>query len=263
MIKQVVLVGAGNVATHLGLALLNNGVDIVQVYSRSMQSAKPLSQKLHAEAIDDISQVKEVDAYLFAVKDDAIPLLTEAFPHTDKVMVHTAGSVDMTIFAKKTSQYGVFYPLQTFSKQRAVDMAQVPLCLEAANKQLATELESLAGKISKSVQFLDKDQRASVHLAAVFACNFANYMYSVADDFLKDRQLDFDLLRPLIAETARKVQHHKPAEVQTGPAIRDDMQILQKHLQELSDAPEWQKLYRFVSDSIQKRHKKSLDDNEF
>lgn len=263
MIKQVVLVGAGNVATHLGLALFNNGVDIIQVYSRSMQSAKPLSQKLHAEAIDDISKVEEADAYLFAVKDDVLPLLAEAFPYTDKVMMHTAGSVDMTVFAKRTSQYGVFYPLQTFSKQRAVDISQVPLCLEAVNKQLATELESLAGKISKSVQFLDKDQRASVHLAAVFACNFANYMYSVADDFLRDKKLDFNLLRPLIAETARKVQHHQPAEVQTGPAIRDDKQILEKHLQELSDAPEWQKLYRFVSDSIQKRHKKSLDDNEF
>jgi len=263
MIKQVVLVGAGNVATHLGLVLFNSGVDIVQVYSRSMNSAKPLSEKLHAEAIDDISRVKEVDAYLFAVKDDVIPLLTKAFPYHEKVMLHTAGSVDMTVFAQKTSQYGVFYPLQTFSKQRAVDMTHVPLCLEASNEQLASQLEALARQISRSVQFLDKNQRANVHLAAVFACNFANYMYSIADDFLKERHLDFDLLRPLITETARKVQQHKPAKVQTGPAIRDDKQILQKHLQELSDAPEWQNLYRFVSDSIHKRHKKSLDDNEF
>ncbi|MFO7938401.1 MAG: Rossmann-like and DUF2520 domain-containing protein [Bacteroidales bacterium] len=257
MINKLVLIGAGNVATHIGQALFEQGVEIVQVYSRSLVSAKPLSELLKAEAITDISKVQEADAYLFAVKDDAIADLVGAFPFSDRIMLHTAGSVDMEVFSQKTSDYGVVYPLQTFSKQRAVDMTKVPFCLETSNSYLAKVLEVWIRKISSSVQFLSKEQRASVHLAAVFACNFSNYMYTVAEDFLQNQQLDFSLLRPLVLETARKVTHHLPSQVQTGPAIRSDEKILQKHLHELSDTPEWQNLYRFVSDSIEKRHKKS------
>jgi len=257
MINKLVLIGAGNVATHIGQALYNQGVDIVQVYSRSLRSAKPLSKQLKAEPITDISQVQQVDAYLFAVKDDVIPELIAAFPFSGRIMLHTAGSVDMEVFSAKTSDYGVVYPLQTFSKQRSVDISEVPFCLEASNSDLAKLLEVWLRKISSSVQFLNKEQRASVHLAAVFACNFSNYMYTVAEDFLRHRQLNFSLLRPLISETARKVTHHLPSQVQTGPAIRADEKIMAKHLQLLTNAPEWQNLYRFVSDSIEKRHKKS------
>jgi len=255
MIKRVILIGAGNVATHLGQAFVAHGVEVVQVYSRTLVSARSLAEKLHAEAIDSFLQIKLADAYIFSVKDDALPGLIAQFPLTGKVMLHTAGSVNMKIFAQKTDSYGVFYPLQTFSKSQPINFQKVPLCLEVSDEQLRDSIMTLAEQLSESVYWMTQKQREAVHLAAVFACNFANSMYTVAQDFLQHHDVPFDLLRPLIQETANKVMCDLPSHLQTGPAVRNDQHVMQKHFDALSAAPEWQKLYRFVSSMIIQRHK--------
>ena len=255
MIEKVVILGAGNLATQLSLALHENGIEILQVYSRTIESAGALALKVNASFTNSIKDIKrEADLFIFALSDKALqPILDKLSIPVGKV-VHTAGSIPVGVFENYAENYGVFYPLQTFSKNRKVDFQEIPICIESNNIQLQEDLIVLAKRISGTVHLITSEQRKQLHLAAVFTCNFANHMYSIGQELLAEKEVDFELLKPLIAETAHKVLQLDPVLAQTGPAIRFDEEIMSSHEKALKNTPDFQKMYRFVSESIYKMH---------
>jgi predicted short-subunit dehydrogenase-like oxidoreductase (DUF2520 family) len=258
MIEKVVMLGAGNLATQLALALNEKGIQVVQVYSRTIDAARELGEKVNAGFTNDLSQlIVDADLYVVAVKDSAIQEVLEnlALDET-RLIVHTAGSVPMKILEGFTNNYGVFYPIQTFSKSRKVDFSNIPVCIEANHPKNMMELEKLGKKLSGSVNQINSEERKTLHLAAVFANNFVNHLYAIGADLLQDKKLSFDLLKPLICETAAKIDTLHPAEAQTGSARRNDQSTMDAHLKMLQDKPEYRKIYSFVSESIFQRYKK-------
>ena len=255
---RITLIGSGNVATHLGAALKNAGHHIVQVYSPNAQNAALLAYHIKAEAVSNLHDVNaHTDLMIISVKDDAIDEVAAALAVHQKPIVHTSGATALSVLMKYTEHAGVIYPLQTFSKIREVDFRQVPVCIEGAYEDLTAELQALAQTISNNVQTVNSQQRKILHLAAVFACNFPNYLYHTAQQLLAAHQLDFGLLRPLITETALKVEHQLPANVQTGPAIRHDHQTMLAHMQLLENNELLHNIYNLLSQAIIK-----MDDGE-
>lgn len=249
--KKIILIGSGNVATQLGTTLFRKGYNILQVYSRSDKSARTLAKKINAQPITDLKKlIPGASIYIISVKDDAITELAKQLKFKDEIIVHTSGSVEMNVLKGTSQNYGVFYPLQTFSKSKKVDFSNIPICIEASNKKTSSTLVNFAKSISKSVQEIDSSQRKVLHVGAVFACNFTNHMYAIADALLTKNNLSFDLLKPLIMETADKIKHNAPAQMQTGPAVRNDKKTMKAHLKLLSKDNDLSKIYRLVSDHI-------------
>ena len=250
-IRNIVLVGAGNVASHLGPALNKLGYHITQVYSRTEESARRLSSQLGTAFTTDISRLDHhADLYLFCLKDDVVPSLLRCLSFSEQLIVHTSGTLPLSVFKDCSENYGVFYPVQTFSREREINLMGVPLCIEANRPDVSNRLEILAKEISGNVLFMDSEKRKILHLAAVFACNFPNHMYVIAENILSSNGLSFELIKPLIMETAGKIAEIDPSSAQTGPAIRGDQNILEEHMQLLKDLPDIQKMYTFVSNSI-------------
>ena len=251
---NIVFVGAGNVATHLASACARKGCRIVQVYSRTEASAQTLAHGLGCPYTTDLSEVSpEADLYVVSVKDSALEEVVEAlsrYGNPDALYVHTAGSMPMEVWRGKVSRCGVFYPMQSFSKQRAVDFSEVPFFVEADSQDGVSRLKKLAGLLGSKVYEASSEQRKYLHIAAVFASNFTNHMYALAARLLGKNQLPFSALLPLIDETARKVHELSPHEAQTGPALRYDENVINHHLQMLSDEPRLQEVYRLLSRSI-------------
>jgi predicted short-subunit dehydrogenase-like oxidoreductase (DUF2520 family) len=253
---RVILLGSGNVATNLGEALKEADAEIVQVYSRNKANAKVLAKKLKAKVLTDITKIDKRPALIIiAVKDDAIPALVKKMKVTEGIVVHTSGSVSMDVL-KKFEQYGVFYPLQTFSKNRKKEFSIVPICIEGSDISTLHSLMNVAETLSDCVYNLDSKQRQAAHLAAVFANNFTNHIYAIAEDLLNEQKLPFDLIRPLIDETAVKVMELSPAEAQTGPAVRKDTKVMNAQIALLKKHPELKKLYNEMSAGIIKRSRK-------
>ena len=249
----IVLVGAGRLATNLGKALYCKGFRIVQVYSRTEESARQLAEQVEADYTTDLTRISgEGRLYIVALKDEALlewlPALVAG--REQALWVHTAGSVPMSVWQDWVEHYGVFYPMQTFSKQREVDFREIPLFVEASGAEELSLLKKLGSVLSNRVSEATSEQRKSLHLAAVFACNFTNHMYALADKLLQRYGLSFDAMLPLVDETARKVHTLPPKEAQTGPAVRYDRQVMQAHLDLLADDPGMQQIYRLLSDSI-------------
>ena len=249
---KIVLIGAGNLSTHLGKALHAAGHDMVQVFSRTMQSAETLASLLDAEPLTDISQVRDnADVYIFSVKDSALEqLISQLCGGEKKVFLHTAGSMPMSVFQGKALHYGVLYPMQTFSKQREVDFSIIPCFIEANDEFALKQIEGLAGQISHRVFQLSSEDRKYLHLSAVFACNFANHCYAASQELLQQHGIPFDVMLPLIDETAAKVHGMTPKEAQTGPAVRYDENVIGKQIQLLENQPYFQKIYDCMSKSI-------------
>ncbi|QQL50511.1 Rossmann-like and DUF2520 domain-containing protein [Mucilaginibacter ginkgonis] len=248
---RITMIGSGNVATHLSAALKNAGHNIVQVYSRGMQNASLLAYHVGAEPVNDFDAITaDTDLFIISVKDDAIIDVAAQLAGHRKLMVHTSGATDIGELMLITGYAGVLYPLQTFSKQKEVNFWEVPLCIEGADDDITFTLKQLGQTISNKVYEIDSLQRKTLHLAAVFACNFPNYLYHIAQQLLADNNIDFNLLRPLIKETADKVQGQLPSAVQTGPAVRKDGQTMQAHLQMLGDNAYLQNVYRLLSEGI-------------
>lgn len=249
---KIVLIGAGNLATHLGKALHAAGHDMIQVFSRTMQSAETLASLLDAEPLTDMAQVRDdADVYIFSVKDSALEqLVSQLCGGEKKVFLHTAGSMPMSVFRGKALHYGVLYPMQTFSKQREVDFSIIPCFIEANDEFALKQIESLAGQISHRVYQLSSEDRKYLHLSAVFACNFANHCYAASQELLQQHGIPFDVMLPLIDETAAKVHGMTPKEAQTGPAVRYDENVIGKQIQLLENQPYFQKIYDCMSKSI-------------
>jgi predicted short-subunit dehydrogenase-like oxidoreductase (DUF2520 family) len=254
---SVVLIGAGNVATQTALALQAKEVSILQVFSRTEQSAHLLAEQCNCSFTTDTNTIsREADIYLYAVKDDALPSLIRQINVTKGIHIHTAGSVPMSVFEGFRQNFGVFYPMQTFSKSKQVKFDNIPIFVEANSAQNLEVLSGLGKKLSNTVMPCNSEQRQALHLAAVFCCNFTNHLYKVTDDLLKQSNLPFKVMLPLIQETVDKLHYLSPAEAQTGPAVRYDSSVINKHLDALKEMPDEQALYALFTQRIHEATKK-------
>lgn len=252
MNRKIVIIGAGNVATHLVKALIKEGFDICQIYSRTHDSARELGLKIGVNYTNELGKIyTNADTYIFAVSDKALcPIVKNINFDGNPLLIHTAGSISKDIFAPYSKHYGVMYPLQTFSKKKDIDFKHIPICVEASGEESDSTIRKIAEHLSESVFRMDYNRRKYLHLAAVFACNFTNYMYSAAGTILEEHDIPFDILKPLIRETADKIETLSPDKAQTGPAVRNDREVMSAHKDLLKNNSDLQKLYTFVSNSI-------------
>ncbi len=254
---KIVVIGAGNLATRLALALKGSGHHLVQLFSRTEQSASVLADLVNCPFTTDLKALdREADLYLLAVTDSAVAETTEQFDFGSRMVAHTAGSLSIEVLAKHCRNFGVFYPLQTFSKGREVSFEDIPICIEANSQDNLQTLRKLAESLSKDVREIDSLQRRQIHLSAVFVCNFVNHFYAIGETLVNEKSMDFGILKPLIRETAMKAMEFSPSTVQTGPAVRNNRQIIDHHLTMLADHPDWQELYGLISEDIFKTQNK-------
>lgn len=253
----IVFIGAGNLAVNLAKALYQKGFRIVQVYSRTKESASALATAVEAEYTTDLRAVsKDAKLYIVSLKDAAfVGLLSQITEgKQDALLVHTAGSIPMGIWEGYAERYGAFYPMQTFSKQREVDFQEIPFFVEAKRPEDVELLKAIADTLSEKVYEATSEQRKKLHLAAVFSCNFTNHLYALAAELLEKSNLPFEVMLPLIDETARKVHELAPRDAQTGPAVRYDENVINDHLSMLEDVPALQEIYKLMSKSIHEHH---------
>ena len=248
---RVVLIGSGNVATSLALAL-NGKCHLVQVYSRSMASAEALASRVGAQATNDLSQiVTDADIYVISVVDDAITRVLEACPARGGLWVHTSGSTSIDVFKGKRTRYGVLYPMQSFSKSCPARMHEVHIFIEGCDSCATQEVKDLAMLLTNNVHEITSTERERLHVAAVFACNFANHMFTLSSEVLDEAGIPFDAMLPLIKTTIAKLDNMTPTQSQTGPAARGDVNVIERHLQSLSG--DKHDIYRLLSQSILNR----------
>ena len=255
--KSIVLLGAGRVATHLAPALLKAGYRVISVWSRTKASAYKIANPLgvaYTDSLDDVPT--DADVYIACVADSALSEVAEkivARVGTGPLFLHTAGSVGMELWQRcGASHYGILYPLQTFSKERAVNVHEVSFFIEASDEMTMEVVEILAHRLSDKVFRADSECRAKLHIAAVFACNFANAMYDVAHRLLSKESIPFEVLLPLIDETAAKVHMLAPHDAQTGPAVRGDAAVMQSHMETLACDKDLHMMYALISNYINK-----------
>ena len=248
---KIFIIGAGNVAWHIAPPLLKMGHEIIGVYSRTKSSADLLSKKVRSKSFVNVDLIPDhADLYIIALSDKAIAPLVKRLKFIPKFIAHTSGSVPISVFPSKIKNTGVFYPLQTFSKNRKVNLDTVPILIESSNQKTRKMLTDLARQYSDHVNFISSDKRKKIHLAAVFANNFVNHLYSISADILKENKLSFDLLKPLNLETAAKIRENDPDKMQTGPSRRNDQQIINEHLILLKGQKQRKAIYTLLSQSI-------------
>lgn len=248
---KIVLIGSGNLATQLAPALKKSGNQIVCVYSRKIKNATTLANKIKTKATNKISDIPhDADLYLVALQDDVIQNVLNKLKFEPKLIVHTSGSVPLSILTTRFKNSGVFYPLQTFTRTVKTNWNTIPILIEGSNKFSIQILEKLANEISKKVVKVNSTKRSSIHLAAVFANNFVNHLYSISSDILKKEKISFDILKPIISETTSRVMNGDPLKSQTGPAKRKDYKTISKHLKMLKADTDKKKVYQSITTSI-------------
>jgi predicted short-subunit dehydrogenase-like oxidoreductase (DUF2520 family) len=254
---KVIIIGSGNVAQHLIAAFQNSEntgdkIELVQVFSRK---ASALANVLDANLINtNLADLLEADLYIIAVSDDAISAVAAQLAFKNRLVVHTSGSVGLDVL-DDNNRRGVFYPLQTFTKNKAVDFKIIPICLESENSTDFRLLEKVAKVISDKVFAINSEQRKALHVAAVFVNNFTNHLYSIGNEICQENQVPFDILKPLILETAQKIITIMPQDAQTGPAKRNDLKTIEAHQLFLSDENQTT-IYKIITQSIQDHGKK-------
>ena len=253
--ERVVILGAGRVATHLAPALMEVGCNITQIWSRTLVSAQQLAEPLGVSYTNNLNEIAtDADVYILCVSDEALPFVSEklvAIVGQRPLYLHTAGSVGLDLWHRCGAlHYGILYPLQTFSKERAVDMGGVSFFVEASDEDATGKVEALGHRLSSKVFRADSKRRARLHIAAVFACNFTNAMYNAASRLLADEGIPFDVLLPLIDETASKVHSLTPYDAQTGPAVRGDKVVMRNHMVALEGDSELCEIYERISNYI-------------
>lgn len=251
-INKISVVGAGNVASHIVPALKNAGYGISYIYAKNTINTRKLAAEVGAIYSTDIEEVvKDCDLLIISVNDDEIANIAQQLAGSKVPVVHTAGSVSVDVLSKVSDKTGVLYPLQTFNIHRKLEFNTVPICVESECDEFHKELLAIAGKISDKVVAISQEQRLCLHIAAIFACNFTNHMYVLSKKILQTEGLDFELLKPLISETAQRIISASPEEVQTGPAIRGDFKILKKHQEWLEKNKDLLEIYKLLSYNIQ------------
>ena len=250
---QVTIIGSGNVATVLAKQLFNKGHAIVQVFSQTLSNATVLAKQVNAVAVDDIAAInKEADIYIIAVADRAIATIASALQLDSKLVLHTAGSVSKNVLKIASNRYGVLYPIQSLRKNMDTE-TPIPFLVDGNTDAVTDAIELFAKTLYPKVARGGDEERVKLHVAAVFACNFVNYMYLQSATYCENENIDFSLLQPLIEETANRLQHYHPAEVFTGPAVRGDVGTVQKHLSLLEAYPALHEMYSLLSDKIMKK----------
>jgi predicted short-subunit dehydrogenase-like oxidoreductase (DUF2520 family) len=260
---KIVLLGAGNVGFHLGKKLNEVSLDIAQVYSRKISKAKRLAKKIKCEAIQNIADVStEADLYILAVPDSAIEKVAADLSKKItnlSLVVHTSGATPSTVLKPYFKNYGIFYPLQTFSIAREIDFKNIPICVDSNLKKHRILLEKLGNRISQNVHQINDRERAILHVAAVFVNNFANNLFTIGEKITSTEHLPFGILKPLIKETVEKVTQHSPSEMQTGPAARGDHTTIELHLKYLeNNFPELVEVYQTMTRNINSKFSKNL-----
>jgi predicted short-subunit dehydrogenase-like oxidoreductase (DUF2520 family) len=252
---SITIIGSGNVAHHLIKAFISlsanptNEVVLQQVWARNLDSLRfDLAPIVHI-----LKDLKPTDITILAVSDQAIETVSSALPYKNQLVVHTSGSTPLLALSTKNRR-GVFYPLQTFSKAKEIDLKLVPIILEAENKQDLLQLDKIASLLTQKVVKMDSTQRKALHVAAVFACNFTNHLYAISAHICANHEIDFQLLAPLIKETTQKIKTVSPVEAQTGPAKRNDLKTINQHL-EFITAQYQKEIYQLLTQSIQKYDK--------
>ncbi|WGK94291.1 MULTISPECIES: Rossmann-like and DUF2520 domain-containing protein [Flavobacterium] len=250
---KVSIIGSGNVARHLIHAFQSNSeIELVQVFARNKKS---LTHLLDSNSVtSDYTQLQAADVYIIAVSDDAIAEVSSQLPFENQLVVHTSGTVPLTTLESKNRR-GVFYPLQTFSKDKAVNFKTIPICLEAENEKDLQTLNQIASTISDAVYQINSEQRKALHVAAVFVNNFVNHLYQMGSEICDNNNVPFEILKPLIQETANKIVSLSPKEAQTGPAKRNDLTTIEAHQQFLTDE-NLSTIYTLLTQSIQNNGKK-------
>ena len=256
-IKNITVIGSGNVATHLCKHLFDAKYKIDCIYSRDINKAKLLAKSVNANAVDDIAGLPaKSDLFLMAISDNAIDIVAKQLNKYlgRKInVVHTSGMVSSAIFRDYFDNYGVFYPLQTFTKNRDLDISKVPFCITANNKKLEKNLSVLANKISTNINIINDKERMKLHVAAVFVNNFTNFMFIIGKDITEKENLNFELLFPLIEETTAKIlEGYNQKNIQTGPAIRSDKNTIKEHLKYLEKFPKYMKVYKTLTQLLMK-----------
>src|SRR5258706_2660701 len=250
---KITIIGSGNVATYFAIAFKSKGYNIAQVYSPHILLANELAERLQANLCSAIEEISpDSDFYLIAINDDALKSFSEKFRVKDKIVMHTSGFHEINVLENVSLNYGVFYPLQTLNKNISLPTEPFPICIEASDDETLKKIKELAYSIDGDVHIILSQRRKVLHVAAVFANNFSNHLYSLAEKILKKENISFGLLRPLIKSTAENVMHRSPSEVQTGPAKRGDEEILKAHLEILKDDPELKTIYELISSGIRK-----------
>ena len=252
MIK-ITLIGSGNVAQHLIKAFdKSETIEIAQVFSRKKETLASLIE--FDKIVDDFQDLKEADLYIIAVTDNAISEVSKQLPFINQLVVHTSGTASIETLDDKNRK-GVFYPLQTFSKNKDVDFSVIPICLEAENTFDFRVLDTVAKSISKAVFPINSEQRKALHVAAVFVNNFTNHLYQIGQEICEENKVPFEILKPLIQETADKINTLNPTDAQTGPAKRNDSTTIETHLDYLTDENQ-KNIYKILTQSIQNNGKK-------
>lgn len=251
---KIVFIGAGNLATCLSSAMSGKGMEVAQVFSRTEESASTLARRIGCRWTVSYGDIdKDADIYIVSVSDKALDSVLEELRNVNgnALYCHTAGSMPMDIFLKHGFRnYGVLYPMQTFSKQKNVEFRDIPFFIEASDDENLETLRAVASSLSGKVIVADSAARKALHISAVFACNFANHMYDISAHLLARHNIPFDVMLPLVDETAAKVHSVLPHNAQTGPAVRNDINVMDSHLSMLEDEPELQEIYRIISKNI-------------
>ena len=256
---KITMIGAGNVGFHLGKRLFKKGIAINQVYSRTRTPAQLLAKLVQAEGINDLRQINnQSDIYILAVKDDALAEVAQQLAEiptlSKKLVVHTSGAVPSTVLQPHFKKYGVFYPLQTFSKKKRISFKKIPICIDANKKKAKAVLLHLGNQISEEVHIIKDQERAILHVAAVFVNNFTNHLFHIAHQICQKEGLDFALLQPLIQETVYKIKDAAPYDMQTGPGRRGDRVTIQKHLTYLEKQVDYHNVYQLLSKRIEESY---------
>jgi predicted short-subunit dehydrogenase-like oxidoreductase (DUF2520 family) len=249
-IKKILLVGSGNVATHLGINLKKNNYIIEQVFSRNLDNAKDLAQKVGSDYTNKPKNIAKSDLTIIAINDDSIKDVIHYLPNIPTV--HTSGNTNINILKNNFTNYGVIYPLQSFKKKVELNLNDVPFLIEANTKDFENNLIELCSCFSEHTFHINSQKRKKIHMAAVFACNFSNHMQVIAKEIMDNEKINYQLLIPLIKKTFSKFEE-EPKIKQTGPAIRKDINVIENHLN-LIQKDEHREIYKLISDSIIKTH---------
>jgi len=252
-VSKIVIAGSGRIAWHLGKRLKAKGLPVSQVVSRTAEHAESLAGTLGARWTSDWAEVlPDADWLLIAVRDDAIDEVAAEISRyvPDALATHTSGATPGTVLKPFFKRYGVFYPLQSFSYDRTPVWSKIPFCVDAQSNEDVLFLKKIAKTIGNLVYRVDDEQRAALHVAAVFANNFANHCFTIAEKLLEEKDLPFEMLHPLMEETLAKALQDSPARMQTGPAVRGDAETIQRHLDLLRRHPQWLELYKKMSVNI-------------
>ncbi len=265
MRKKIAIIGSGNVATFIARALRKANNNITQVYGRDFEKANELARKINAEPIDNLEHLNtsaDMDAYIIAVNDDAIEKVASQLNIENKIVMHTSGATSKEVLSNSSANYGVLYPYQTIRRGDVIDLSNMCMFFDGSNEDTILLIEELAFEVTSFALQANDEERLRYHLAAVFANNFSNHLFALAEKMLQDYHLDFETLRPIILQTAQNAMLTSPAKNQTGPAFRGDEKTMAKHIELLESYPDLKAIYADLSSSIKKFEPNPIEDGQ-